>query len=83
MFEDVVKMFPEFNDDPEELERQQEIIDQLNGWYKNPAKFLEEAYGVKLRLWQRLLLRIRSIPRCRGMVRKYQMPDILGTDGDE
>ena len=57
MFDEVVKLFPEFNNDPKELERQQQVIKMVKLREINPVKFAEEYLGVKLRWYQKLLLR--------------------------
>ena len=60
MFEEVTKLFPDFNCDPEEFERQQKIIKNMKSWADNPVKFLEENTGVKLRWYQKVWIIISS-----------------------
>ena len=60
MFEEVTRLFPEFNCDPEELERQQEIIKSMESWANNPLKFLEQCTGIKLRWYQKLRIILAS-----------------------
>lgn len=60
MFEEVTKLFPDFNCDPEEFERQQKIIKNMKSWSDNPVKFLEENTGVKLRWYQKVWIIISS-----------------------
>ena len=60
MFENVTKLFPDFNCDPEELERQQKIIKSMESWANNPVKFLEENMGIKLRWYQKMWIIVSS-----------------------
>ena len=60
MFEEVTKLFPDFNCDPEELERQQEIIKSMESWANSPIKFLEQYTGVKLHWYQKLWIILTS-----------------------
>ena len=57
MFDDVVGMFPKFNNDPNELERQQQVIKMMELRESNPVKFAEKYLGIKLRWYQKILLR--------------------------
>ena len=60
LFEEVTKLFPYFNCDPEEFERQQKIIKNMASWANNPAKFLEENMGIKLRWYQKMWIIMSS-----------------------
>ena len=60
MFEEVTKLFPDFNCDPEEFERQQKIIKNMASWANNPAKFLEENMGIKFRWYQKMWIIMSS-----------------------
>ena len=57
MFEEIVRMFPKFNNDPKELERQQQVIKMMELREINPVKFAEKYLGIKLRWYQKILLR--------------------------
>lgn len=71
MFEEVTKLFPDFNCDPEELERQQKIIKNMESWANNPIKLLEEMMGIKLRWYQKMRIILASKFGHKNMISQY------------
>lgn len=69
MFEEVTKLFSDFNCNPEEFERQQKIIKNMKSWADNPIKFLEENTGLKFRWYQKVWIIISSKFRYKNMKR--------------